>query len=57
MGIWLDVSSTEGIGEIQILFAGKTMPTTVEPKLITAGVPAADRLAGIDGRRTCAGIS
>lgn len=40
MGIWIDVSSTEGIGEVQVLFGGKSMVTAIEPKLITAGVPA-----------------
>lgn len=38
MGIWIDVNSTEGLGDIQILFGGKTMPTAVQPKLVTAGV-------------------
>ena len=38
MGIWIDVSSTEGLGEIQILFAGKPEPTAVSPKLVTCGV-------------------
>lgn len=38
MGIWIDVLSTEGIGEVQVLFAGKPQPTVIEPKLITAGV-------------------
>ena len=38
MGIWIDVSSTEGLGEIQILFAGKPQPSAVSPKVVTCGV-------------------
>lgn len=40
MGIWIEVNSTDGIGDIQVLFGGKPMLTAVEPKLITTGVPA-----------------
>lgn len=39
MGLWIDVSSTEGFGELQVLFAEKTVPTVIQPKLITAGIP------------------
>ena len=38
MGIWIDVNTTEGLGDIQILFAGKPAPTAVQPKLVTAGI-------------------
>ena len=38
MGIWIDVNSTEGLGELQVLFGGKPMPTAIHPKLVTAGV-------------------
>jgi len=38
MGIWIDVPSTEGIGEVQVLFDGHPEVTAIEPKLITAGV-------------------
>jgi hypothetical protein len=38
MGIWIDVTQTQGLGEMEVLFDGKPVPTSVEPKLITAGV-------------------
>jgi hypothetical protein len=38
MGIWVDVTPTEDLGEMQVIFDGKPVPTSVEPKLITAGI-------------------
>lgn len=38
MGLWIDVSSTEGIGEVQILVEGRPSPTAIQPKTITTGI-------------------
>ncbi len=48
MGLWIDVESTEGMGEIQILFEGRPQPTAVQPKLVTAGIDPSDISAAGD---------
>ena len=39
MGIWIEVSRAQGLGEIQVLFSGKpVMATFVQEKVITAEI-------------------
>lgn len=45
MGIWIEVSGTQGLGEAQVLFSGQpAKSTSVQEKLITAAI-ATDQLA------------
>jgi len=45
MGLWIEVSGTQGLGEAQVLFSGQPAKlTTVQDKLITAAI-ATDQLA------------
>lgn len=40
MGIWIEVSGTQGLGEAQVLFSGKpAKATSIQEKLITAAIP------------------
>ena len=48
MGIWIEVSSTAGMGEMQVLFVGKPAPTAVQAKLITSGISPEDLAAAGD---------
>jgi hypothetical protein len=39
MGIWIEVSGTQGLGEVQVLFGGQpAMTTSVQGKMITAAI-------------------
>lgn len=39
MGVWIEVSGTQGLGEAQVLFAGQpAMTTSVQEKIITAAI-------------------
>lgn len=39
MGIWIEVSGTQGLGEVQVQFAGQSAKSTsVQEKLITAAI-------------------
>ena len=45
MGLWIEVSGTQGLGEAQVLFSGQPAKlTTVQEKLITAAITT-DQLA------------
>lgn len=45
MGIWIEVTGTQGFGEAQVLFAGQpAKATSVQEKLVTAAI-ATDQLA------------
>lgn len=45
IGIWIEVSGTQGLGEAQVLFSGQpAKSTSVQEKLITAAI-ATDQLA------------
>ena len=45
MGLWIEVSGTQGLGEAQVLFSGQpAKSTSVQEKLITAAI-ASDQLA------------
>lgn len=39
MGVWINVSSTAGLGEMQVLFNGHPMLTAISPNGMTAGIP------------------
>ncbi len=39
-GIWIQVSDAEGLGAAQVTFGGEPAVTVVQPKLITASIPA-----------------
>jgi hypothetical protein len=39
MGIWIDISSTQGLGDAQLIFDGKpAKSTSVQDKLVTAAI-------------------
>ena len=38
MGIWIEVSGTQGVGEVQLLVAGQPAMAVVQEKLITAAI-------------------
>jgi hypothetical protein len=42
MGIWIQVDTTVGLGDMQVTFAGHPVTTAEQPKLVTAGVPPED---------------
>lgn len=49
MGIWIEVSSTENLGEAQVLFDGHPAKvTSVQPKLITASISSEELAAAGD---------
>jgi len=39
-GIWIQVSGAEALGAAQVMFGGEPAVTEVQPKLITASIPA-----------------
>ena len=39
MGIWIQVSGTQGLGNVQVLFDGQSVKTAVREKVITAAIP------------------
>ena len=50
MGLWVEVSGTQGLGEAQVLFSGQpAKSTSVQEKLITAAI-ATDQLAVVGNK-------